>query len=57
MWDGAAGIEAVWKHGGLTLVQDEITSQYFDMPAAALDPDAVPTSPHSLEDDPCADAS
>jgi two-component system chemotaxis response regulator CheB len=37
MWDGAAGIEAVWKHGGLTVVQDEITSEHFDMPAAALD--------------------
>jgi two-component system, chemotaxis family, protein-glutamate methylesterase/glutaminase len=37
MWDGAKGIDAVAKHGGITIVQDETTSSHFDMPAAAVD--------------------
>jgi two-component system chemotaxis response regulator CheB len=37
MWDGAKGIAAVAKGGGITIVQDEASSSCFDMPAAALD--------------------
>ena len=37
MWDGAKGVAAVVKAGGITIVQDEATSGHFDMPAAALD--------------------
>lgn len=37
MWDGAAGIAAVAERGGITVTQDEATSDHFDMPAAALD--------------------
>jgi two-component system, chemotaxis family, protein-glutamate methylesterase/glutaminase len=37
MWDGAKGIDAVARRGGITIVQDEMTSSHFDMPAAALD--------------------
>ncbi|HWB48110.1 MAG TPA: chemotaxis protein CheB [Stellaceae bacterium] len=37
MWDGAKGIAAVAKGGGITIVQDEATSRYFEMPTAALD--------------------
>lgn len=37
MWDGAKGIAAVARRGGITIVQDEATSGHFDMPAAALD--------------------
>jgi two-component system chemotaxis response regulator CheB len=36
MWDGAKGMAAVAKAGGITIVQDEATSDHFDMPAAAL---------------------
>ena len=37
MWDGARGMAAVAKAGGITIAQDEATSDHFDMPAAALD--------------------
>ena len=37
MWDGALGMIAVAKGGGITIAQDEATSAHFDMPAAALD--------------------
>jgi two-component system chemotaxis response regulator CheB len=37
MWDGARGIAAIAKRGGITIVQDEATSAFFEMPAAALD--------------------
>lgn len=37
LWDGAKGISAVAKQGGITIAQDEATSACFDMPAAALD--------------------
>lgn len=37
MWDGAAGIAAVARCGGITIVQDEASSRFFDMPGAALD--------------------
>jgi two-component system, chemotaxis family, protein-glutamate methylesterase/glutaminase len=37
LWDGAKGIGAVGQAGGITIVQDEATSDHFDMPAAALD--------------------
>jgi two-component system chemotaxis response regulator CheB len=36
MRDGAKGIAAVVKQGGTTIAQDEATSEFFDMPAAAL---------------------
>jgi two-component system chemotaxis response regulator CheB len=35
--DGARGIAAVLKGGGLTMAQDESTSIHFDMPRAAID--------------------
>jgi 3-carboxy-cis,cis-muconate cycloisomerase len=37
MWDGARGIDAVGRGGGITIVQDEFFSQCFDMPSAAID--------------------
>lgn len=37
MRDGASGIAAVARCGGITIAQDEATSGHFDMPAAALD--------------------
>lgn len=37
MWDGTKGIAAVGSRGGITIVQDEATSDHFDMPASALD--------------------
>jgi len=37
MWDGAKGVAAVAKAGGITIVQDEASAGHFDMPAAALD--------------------
>jgi two-component system chemotaxis response regulator CheB len=37
MWDGAKGIASVAAQGGITIVQDEVTSDHFDMPAAAFD--------------------
>ena len=37
MWDGARGIAAVASRGGITIAQDEATSDHFDMPASAID--------------------
>jgi two-component system chemotaxis response regulator CheB len=37
MWDGARGISAIARAGGMTIVQDEMSADHFDMPAAALD--------------------
>jgi two-component system chemotaxis response regulator CheB len=37
MWDGAKGIAAVAKAGGITIAQDEHSCGHFEMPAAALD--------------------
>lgn len=37
MWDGAKGIAAVASRGGITIAQDEETSDHFDMPASAID--------------------
>ena len=35
--DGALGVMTIKKYGGMTIAQDESTSQYFDMPKAAID--------------------
>jgi len=35
--DGADGARAVKEHGGILIVQDETTSQFFGMPGAAID--------------------
>jgi two-component system, chemotaxis family, protein-glutamate methylesterase/glutaminase len=35
-FDGHAGVQAVHQHGGTVFAQDEATSKYFDMPAAAI---------------------
>jgi two-component system, chemotaxis family, protein-glutamate methylesterase/glutaminase len=37
MRDGAKGIGLIGQYGGITIAQDEITSEHFDMPAAAID--------------------
>ena len=37
MWDGAKGVAAIVERGGIAIVQDEPSSDHFDMPAAALD--------------------
>ena len=37
MRDGAKGIACVAAQGGITIVQDEATSDQFDLPAAAFD--------------------
>ena len=37
MWDGTQGIVAVARAGGITIAQNEATSDHFDMPASALD--------------------
>lgn len=37
MWDGAAGMAAIARKGGITIVQDEASSRFSEMPAAALD--------------------
>ena len=34
--DGAMGVQAIKKMGGTVIVQDEKTSQFFGMPAAAI---------------------
>ncbi|MEH2082451.1 MAG: chemotaxis protein CheB [Nostoc sp.] len=35
--DGALGVIAMKNYGGTTIAQDETTSEYFDMPSAAID--------------------
>lgn len=35
--DGAQGIAAIGRHGGMTIAQDEATAEAFEMPAAAID--------------------
>ncbi|MEH2286189.1 chemotaxis protein CheB [Nostoc sp.] len=35
--DGALGVIAMKKYGGTIIAQDETTSEYFDMPSAAID--------------------
>jgi two-component system, chemotaxis family, protein-glutamate methylesterase/glutaminase len=37
MRDGANGMGLIAQYGGITIAQDEITSEHFDMPAAAID--------------------
>lgn len=37
LWDGARGIAAVARCGGITIAQDEATSAAFGMPSAAID--------------------
>jgi two-component system chemotaxis response regulator CheB len=37
MSDGARGTDMIRRHGGLTFAQDEGTSEFFDMPGAAID--------------------
>jgi two-component system chemotaxis response regulator CheB len=34
--DGALGILSIKKYGGIAIAQDETTSEYFDMPFAAI---------------------
>ncbi|HEU4960198.1 MAG TPA: chemotaxis protein CheB [Sphingomonas sp.] len=37
LWDGTRGITAIREAGGITIAQDEATSDHFDMPAGAID--------------------
>lgn len=37
MWDGAKGMAAVVKGGGIAIAQKEDSAEYFEMPAAAID--------------------
>ena len=39
--DGAAGIEAIKKHGGITIAQNPVTAQFPFMPQAAIDTGSV----------------
>lgn len=39
--DGAAGIEAIRAHGGVTIAQDELTAKYSNMPVAAVETGCV----------------
>ncbi|OUL34468.1 chemotaxis protein CheB [Nostoc sp. T09] len=39
--DGALGTRAIKKYGGITIAQDETTSEYFCMPKAAIDTQKV----------------
>ena len=34
--DGALGVVSIKKHGGIAIAQDESTSEFFDMPRAAI---------------------
>jgi len=34
--DGALGVLSIKKHGGMAIAQDESTSEFFDMPGAAI---------------------
>ncbi len=34
--DGALGVASVKRHGGIVIAQDESTSEFFDMPSAAI---------------------
>lgn len=34
--DGALGVLSIKKHGGIAIAQDELTSEFFDMPKAAI---------------------
>lgn len=35
--DGALGVLSVKRHGGIVIAQDETTSEFFDMPSAAIE--------------------
>ncbi|MDD9909109.1 MAG: PAS domain S-box protein [Ahrensia sp.] len=39
--DGAKGIRAIRKHGGVTIAQDELTAKYSSMPLAAIETGCV----------------
>ncbi len=39
--DGAMGVQAVKKMGGIVIAQDEATSEYFSMPKAAIETGSV----------------
>ncbi len=39
--DGAMGIKAIKEKGGVTIAQDEKTSEFFEMPKAAIETGAV----------------
>lgn len=36
-FDGATGVQAVKRSGGVVIVQDELSSEFFGMPGAAID--------------------
>ena len=39
--DGADGVRAVRKHGGMVIAQDETTSEEFSMPRSAIETSCV----------------
>jgi two-component system, chemotaxis family, protein-glutamate methylesterase/glutaminase len=39
--DGADGVRAIKQHGGVVLVQDEASAEFYGMPGAALDTQCV----------------